>query len=497
MNQEHQESNLTKVLLNNIKESKKRDQRVSWKKDYNELPYMTVSLNEDIATAYYPINQFYLKKQRLGIHVYSDVSPAAIHPITCEDANIHPITSEDANITLLFLGRIFYQDFTGNDESIPNTSYLISIYREYGIDYLLNHLQGVFSFILLDQSCHKEHSNMYVVTDPFGLIPMYYYHDKSTNISPIHFSSKPTLVSTENEQNQIHGKLIPAASICKLTYTNKVSSMWTFDPAEITYDFCSKKWEYPKVQLRSKRYRILSIGKHPFHYAMNDHEDEYHLPTKTLKYLASKIFNNLINAFQKRLICFRQSCIVCIGSTHDPEFVIMKKIFNYIIDSLTSDETTEYYKKIEYIYVDEINPETINYIELRLDQLTISGHESTTNTVTAGRQRTFSSFTYPITVFMSSGLLLGEMKCVMKANEKPAIPQRIMNYDAEFYKLANSIVDAEFIENRITPFNEKNILVEFPFLEEYWLSYYLAILPKIRYLGNLMNYVQEMPVCQK
>jgi len=70
--------------------------------------------------------------------------------------------------------------------SISIHKIIIYLYKTYGIEYTIQLLDGVFSFILYDYDCLKEVSNVYVVRDAFGLIPLY---EKRTN-NTIEFSSR-------------------------------------------------------------------------------------------------------------------------------------------------------------------------------------------------------------------------------------------------------------------------------------------------------------------
>ncbi len=49
---------------------------------------------------------------------------------------------------------------------------IIHLYRRYGIEYLFEALDGVFSFVLYDTNIKK----MYVSRDPYGVRPLYYYN---------------------------------------------------------------------------------------------------------------------------------------------------------------------------------------------------------------------------------------------------------------------------------------------------------------------------------
>ena len=97
-----------------------------------------------------------------------------------------------------------------------------------------------------------------------------------------------------------------------------------------------------------------------------------------------------------------------------------------------------------------------------------------------------------LALLQKEGYIRGLKKAILKNKEcftddscsisTKKLDDIIVEYDAEFYKYVHSIADQHFIENKIRPFCSKNIFVEFPFLEEHWLAFYLSIFPKIRYL---------------
>jgi hypothetical protein len=56
-----------------------------------------------------------------------------------------------------------------------------------------------------------------------------------------------------------------------------------------------------------------------------------------------------------------------------------------------------------------------------------------------------------------------------------------MDYDANLFHILDKIVPQLLLPKVIEPLEKRGILVEFPFLEEQWLTFYLSILPRIRY----------------
>ena len=325
------------------------------------------------------------------VHESRDIKKFGIHTYYYNKPNIiTPHVADNGNLVLFFKGRIFFQDEMDSTEQHTAEEYIIDIYKKYGFQYLLKKLNGVFTFILLDQSYEKEESLIYVVTDRFGLIPMY-YKESDTNI--IEFST------VESNQNQV---AIPAASYSKLYHTNKVSSIWSFDREESvpTFDHIRKQWIYPKRKFRYYKYRTFYGGQYPFDIDYIEHTDNQ-LNTRVRDSIARTIEKYLYRAFQLRLYNFEQYEIYCVGNPYDKEFLFMKSMLAKIlenyptsmeIDSVQSHHHHHHLQQqrplFHSVYVKSLqDKESQDYLELLLNP--------------TEKDR-------PIIIFASSGLVIAE-----------------------------------------------------------------------------------------
>lgn len=331
----------------------------------------------------------------------------------CEKNTIKPITANNEDIMLFFLGRLF-------DET--HADIILKLYQKHGIQYVLKKLKGSYAFILLDHSYDLEESVLYVVTDPFNTIPIYYYQEPGTNI--VEFTTEYT---PDHINNLI---MIPQASYCKLTYSNKVTSMWTFDNESYTpkYDNTLKKWIYPSPKFRFHKYRTL----HPSHIITNSPQNK----------LVKQLDQYIRNSIQLR-IQYMEEPIVCIGNSNDPEYNYMTKIIKQTHEIIEIDQE----KGLEYIK----------------EQI-----QSSTNPIT--------------TVFMSFCIFQTEInncKDIKNMTESPT-DDLYTKYDTDLYK---------FLDISIPPFYPKylGVHIEYPLLDESWLQYYLSIPPKIRYTESLLS----------
>ena len=88
------------------------------------------------------------------------------------DASNQPIIKD--NITLICNGEIYnhkklYQTLDSSPVTDSDCEVIIDCYKQFGIQYTLQLLDGVFAFVLIDDA----KKDIYVARDPFGVRPMY------------------------------------------------------------------------------------------------------------------------------------------------------------------------------------------------------------------------------------------------------------------------------------------------------------------------------------
>jgi asparagine synthetase B (glutamine-hydrolysing) len=86
----------------------------------------------------------------------------------------------EPDVILFFKGELYNLqllcDYNNLPENTSPESMIIHLYKSYGIDYTLEVLEGVFIFILFDYDYRCDISKLYMVRDPFGIIPFYGNH---------------------------------------------------------------------------------------------------------------------------------------------------------------------------------------------------------------------------------------------------------------------------------------------------------------------------------
>jgi len=98
------------------------------------------------------------------------------------DTGNQPISNEDETIWIVFNGEIYNhielrQSLIkkGHDfKTKSDTEVIVHLYEEYGSE-LVNHLRGMFAFVIWDEIKRK----LFCARDRFGIKPFFFYHDKN------------------------------------------------------------------------------------------------------------------------------------------------------------------------------------------------------------------------------------------------------------------------------------------------------------------------------
>jgi asparagine synthetase B (glutamine-hydrolysing) len=155
------------------------------------------------------------------LDIYLRLSHCGIN-IMMDNSNIY----KDPNIIILLKGEIYNIHMLCSQMNISLETkpecLIMHLYKKYGIDYILQVLDGVFSFILFDYYFENEISKIYVVSDICGIIPLYSFINNKT----IYFTETKTMSDKYKESEKyIENKILPG---CYSLYElgNKVSAEW-------------------------------------------------------------------------------------------------------------------------------------------------------------------------------------------------------------------------------------------------------------------------------
>jgi asparagine synthase (glutamine-hydrolysing) len=196
-----------------------------------------------------------------------------------EESN-QPITIDD--VTLICNGEIYnykelYQFINVEKKTDSDCEIIIHLYLLYGIEYTLQLLDGVFSFILCDARINDtfDDTKLYVCRDPYGVRPLYH------------------LRPYENVENNIHGFASEVKMLIdihkELVSTHEIVH---FQPG--TYSLLilpfhvSPKW---KLKIDNKVYHTFGF----YSYLSSIHTTEKDILFNIKKYLTSAVKKRVLN----------------------------------------------------------------------------------------------------------------------------------------------------------------------------------------------------------
>jgi len=182
------------------------------------------------------------------------------------------------NIVLICNGEIYnYKELFNIMNITPKTDsdceVIIHLFLKYGIEQTLIMLDGVFSFILLDNRITSDLNNkVYVARDPFGVRPLYYSHNYE-NSKLIGFSSELKCINN-------------------LFYEDhKESCIKQFEPGTYSvYNLSSKVQAFWEPEIENRKYHIPNM---PMYYISNNNIFQ-------LEHYLDNISNFLSRAVYKR-----------------------------------------------------------------------------------------------------------------------------------------------------------------------------------------------------
>jgi asparagine synthase (glutamine-hydrolysing) len=212
---------------------------------------------------------------KVGIKVMYGFHRLAINGLN--SASNQPLIQDD--ILLICNGEIYnYRELYALMGIVPKTDsdceVIIHLYKKYGIEHTLQLLDGVFSFILLDQSVYTHDSRVYIARDPYGVRPLYIMHNKDESPDKEHcigFASElkvlSEFVNTSNKPYTIEHFSPGTYSVYKLPTT--VSTYWRLEHKHIKYHTTSFSYqtrrsisgEINKVISNIQNYLINAVEK--------------------------------------------------------------------------------------------------------------------------------------------------------------------------------------------------------------------------------------------
>ena len=109
---------------------------------------------------------------------------------------------------------------------------IVHLYKRYGIVQTLQLLDGVFSFVLLDQRFENTDSRLYVALDPYGVRPLYSLYSPNKKENVMGFASELKSLSqfvTSNPKSEYTVSQFEPGTYSSYILPFQVSSEWTFE----------------------------------------------------------------------------------------------------------------------------------------------------------------------------------------------------------------------------------------------------------------------------
>jgi asparagine synthase (glutamine-hydrolysing) len=161
------------------------------------------------------------------------------------------------DILLICNGEIYnykelYQIMGIEGKTQSDCEVIIYLYKKYGIEQTLQMLDGVFSFILLDNRINNNDlsSRCFVARDPFGIRPLFIFKTKNTKENIIGFASEMKVFIDFHKKLMFNSCIIPFTPGTYSSYylSNKVLCEWKPLNENITYFIPS----FPKTMFGNK-----------------------------------------------------------------------------------------------------------------------------------------------------------------------------------------------------------------------------------------------------
>ena len=422
----------------------------------------------------------------------------AFTSITNQSIEIHK-----GDVTLLFDGYIYnlpalYRNIHTNtyeedqkDTKRVDYSILIDIYCEFGMEYLLQVLDGTFRFVLLDQRLSLDDSQMYIVNDSMGIRPI--YQTIHVTNDPISGNMYTFTTNTSNQEGRDTGNMLQPGTCCKFTLANRVRSCWKLEE-QFAYSLLGKSGGFPRIMYDQDGYGT-STDIIPDFQEFTKKITEYHLSC----------------AIDKHLL-FRTGTIFCVVSHDDYESRIIVNLASRIngpcdlrhdfVVSSSKEESGRYESNVDSLpqerfpivsrretEVPETNddqeepeqePSNINIVKISIDNLSDTSPASILTFIRDSCQQYNKGVVGSYHVWMSSGLLHHE-------TQLRRVTKSIMSYDHSYREYLHKIGEDHLIQPLIEPGKEMGLEIAFPFLERSWLQYYVSIHPHYRYSTSIVE----------
>jgi hypothetical protein len=361
------------------------------------------------------------------------------------DTTVTPVKYHEGEITLLVAGRIFnLAEITRGLEVPDPLAGLIQLYLRYGMDYLLQAMDGTFTLFLLDQQVYKDDSVLYVVTDPLGVRPLYYEEVELSDKIPPYTMYGFTTDEDGDGDGDRGGRLLDRGRCYQFTRSNLINTYWQSAGETCYYTLP------PNGGLG-----LLRGGWDP-----------------QGPLLAETIEIQLYTMMEKRVRSRWEGrqLIVCLMTVDDPETQMIHTL-------------TEWTCQDSHIQVIRVDCGAGIAVESWVDRVMTA--------IQPYMEGEGDSAPPKVRVFVSSGALAADEVLKRDVRDVSGSSGGDIAYDASLRQVVTTLGALYLIPRVVTPFRKMGFDVEFPFMDVTWWNFYLSLAPQARCQFSLPNLVQE------
>lgn len=429
------------------------------------------------------------------INAYFGFHRLAINGLNAESNQ--PIILDD--IALICNGEIYnykelYKRMTGEGDLFVDSTtqsdceVIIHLYKRYGIEQTLNMLDGVFSFALIDYRLNLPNAKMYVARDPYGVRPLYFLSQKtplSETVPLFAFASELKMLTeiktTMNYQNKKSFMKKYKGSITLLDLpADSLYNIQQFQPGTYsTFDYSFKVSSSWKPTIINQPYHMLG------HYS-NEYDTDI---------IRLNIQQNLCNAVMKRCTTTERpiACLLSGGLDSSLITALVNEYYKNRYDGtkrtletysigLAGSVDLEYARKVAD-YLGTNHTEIVLTEQDFLDAIPnviydIESYDTTTVRASIGNWllgKYISEHSEAKVIFNGDGAdeLAGGY---LYMNYCPDV----IEFDKESRRLLKDIHAFDVLRSDKS-ISSHGLEPRTPFLDRYWVQYYMSIPPAIRF----------------
>ena len=388
----------------------------------------------------------------------------------------------DDNISLICNGEIYnYKELYKFLDVIPNTDsdceVIIHLYKKYGIEYTLQVLDGVFSFVLCDNQLNSDESQIYVARDPYGVRPLYILKPVIHNDNVFENNTISSLIGFASEMKVL-------SDFCKVKEDKFMIEH--FEPG--TFSNYSQKFKVnPRWEFKyQKSYHSTGFSGFANNFLENNNKKfkDFEILHNIQKYLESAVKKRVL-VTDRPIACLLSggldSSLITALVNDEYKKISTKKLETYSI-GLEGSEDLKYAK----IVADYLNTNHTEILVTEDDFLNaipevirvIESYDTTTVRASIGNYllgKYISQHSEAKVIFNGDGSdeLCGGYLYMHKAPDA-------MDFDYECKRLLKDIHKFDVLRSDKC-ISSHGLEPRTPFLDRSWVQYYLSIDPKIRY----------------